>query len=95
MFPGITDFKAILGACKTYTRKFYFENLNLRGAYRPRIMNYIREYHPDLLPLYDDIYTFGNMEYWNILEREIADYCTGNSIAFGSYFSHEKIRKQR
>jgi hypothetical protein len=58
-------------------------------------MNYIREYHPDLLPLYDDIYQFKNTEYWKFLEREIADYCTGNSISFGSYFYHEKIKKQR
>ena len=95
MFPGISDFKAILEECKTYTRKFYFENLNLRGVYRPRIMNYIRKYHPDLLSLYDGIYKFKNTEYWEILEREIANYCTGNNIPFGSYFYHEKIKKQR
>jgi DNA repair photolyase len=95
MFPGITDFRAILAECKTYTRKFYFENLNLRGEYRPRIMNYIRKYHPNLLPLYNDIYQFGNTEYWKMLEREIADYCATNAISFGSYFYHEKIRKQR
>jgi DNA repair photolyase len=95
MLPGISDFKAILEECKTYTRKFYFENLNLRGAYRSRIMNYILEYHPGLLSLYDGIYSLNNMEYWEIMEWAIVNYCTMHHIPFGSYFYHEKIKKQR
>jgi hypothetical protein len=57
-------------------------------------MRYIRDYHPNLLPLYEGIYTFKSAEYWGIVEREIADYCTENNIPFHSYFYHEKIKKQ-
>jgi DNA repair photolyase len=94
MFPGITDFKEIINHCKDYTKKFTFENLNLRGTFRPVVMKYIHDYHNDLVPLYDEIYKFKNNEYWEILEREIEAYCQKNNIAYKSYFYHEKIRKK-
>jgi hypothetical protein len=93
MFPGITDFKEIVTRCKPFVDYFAFEILNLRGAYYPRVMKYIRDYHPDLLPLYKEIYTLKNREYWQILEQEIRDWCEGNSVSYISYFYHEKIRK--
>ena len=93
IFPGITAFKEILSHCKDYTNKFYFENLNLRGAFRPKVLQYIRESHPALLPLYDEIYRCKNNEYWRIMEKEIDVFCTQQHINYGSYFYHEKIRK--
>lgn len=93
LFPGITDFRAILETCAPFTRKFYFENLNLRGAYRPLVLRYIREFHPKLAPLYHEIYVQKNTEYWRVLESEIAEYCARHSLNWGSYFYHEKIRK--
>ena len=93
VFPGITGFREILGEYKRWTRKFYFENLNLRGAYRPVVMNYIRDTYPGLLPLYDEIYRRKNYEYWHIMEKEIGEFCAKNKINYGSYFYHEKIRK--
>ncbi|MDR3276869.1 MAG: radical SAM protein [Treponema sp.] len=94
LFPGISDFREILDACKDSTRMFYFENLNLRDAYRPRVINYIRRHHTVLLPLYNEIYTGKNTGYWAMLEQQIADYCQEHKIRYKSYFYHEKIRKQ-
>jgi DNA repair photolyase len=93
MFPGITDFKEIITRCKSVADLFGFENLNLRGAYYPRVMEYIRKYHAHLVPLYEQIYKHKNKEYWEILEQEIHAWCGENNINYISYFYHEKIRK--
>jgi DNA repair photolyase len=93
MFPGITDFKQILNECKEYCKKFYFENLNLRGAYQPKVMDYIRRNFPHLIPLYTEIYKHKQYDFWHALEKEIAAFCARNKIDWGSYFYHEKIRK--
>ncbi|GMO50456.1 MAG: radical SAM mobile pair protein B [Treponemataceae bacterium] len=94
IFPGITDYKAVLLECSSFANEFWFENLNLRGGYRSAVMRYIREYHKNLTALYDDIYKHKNIGYWDFLEKEITAFCKKNNIAFISYFYHEKIRKQ-
>jgi DNA repair photolyase len=93
MFPGITDFKEIINESKLYTKEFWFENLNLWGAFRFAVLKYIDNYHKNLMPLYDEIYKRKNYEYWWILEKEIETFCLRNKIKYISYFYHEKIRK--
>jgi DNA repair photolyase len=93
MFPEITDFKAIIRECTSFTGEFWFENLNLRGTFRHAVMRYINGRHPDLAPLYDGIYRFKDTGYWKTMETEIAAFCRKNHIPFISYFYHEKIRK--
>jgi DNA repair photolyase len=95
VFPGITDFKKIINESKSYTKEFWFENLNLRGAFRSAVLNYIRNNHRNLMPLYDEIYKRKNYEYWWILEKEIESFCLKNKIKFVSYFYHEKIKNSR
>jgi DNA repair photolyase len=95
LFPGITDFKAIIAECKPFTGEFWFENLNLRGSFRHAVTRYIHEYHPRLIPLYDDIYRFKNPGYWEAMETEIAAFCRKNKIAFTSYFYHEKLVRKK
>lgn len=56
IFPGITDCKAIIERVKDFTDLVWLENLNLRGQFKSTIMDYIREKHPSLIPLYQDIY---------------------------------------
>jgi DNA repair photolyase len=93
MFPGITDFKAIIAECRAFAGEFWFENLNLRGSFRHTVMRYINEYHPDLRSLYNEIYRLKDSDYWAVMEKEIAAFCRKKRIAFISYFYHEKIRK--
>ncbi|MDR2589066.1 MAG: radical SAM protein [Spirochaetales bacterium] len=93
IFPGITDFREILSECKTYTGMFYFENLNLRGAFRAPVLAYIQKKHSHLMPLYEEIYTAKNTGFWKKMENDIDVFCAKNKIKYGSYFYHEKIRK--
>jgi DNA repair photolyase len=93
MFPGITDYEEIINRCRGFVKIFSFENLNLRGVYRPRVLKYIHKYHPHLLSLYDDIYKLKIKDYWQQLEQRIINYCTKNKIEYRMFFYHEKIKK--
>jgi len=93
IFPGITDFKAVIDMCAPYTDEFHFENLNLRGAFRPRVLDAVARRDRRLLPLYDDIYRLGIKDYWEALEQDITAYCAEKGLVCVSYFYHERIRK--
>lgn len=68
IFPEITDIKAIVKRVKNDCNLIWLENLNLRGAFKPVIMEYIRIEYPQLLPLYTDIYINKNDAYWQSLD---------------------------
>ena len=68
VFPGITDFEAIFERVKDQCDLFWLENLNLRGGFKKTIMDYIAGKHPDLVPLYDEIYNKHNRSYFEALE---------------------------
>ena len=72
IFPGITDVKEIIMAAKDRCNLIWLENLNLRGAFRPVIMKYISQKHPELYPLYERIYTRHDLSYWQELDRQTA-----------------------
>lgn len=74
IFPGITDVKTIIERTKDICNLIWLENLNLRGAFKPRIMEYIAEKYPLLLPLYHEIYTRGDNSYWQRLDKETREY---------------------
>ena len=56
IFPSITDYKAIIEKTKSFVDFYAFENLNLRGAYMPKVLNFISLNYPELLDIYDEIY---------------------------------------
>ena len=68
VFPGITDFEAIFERVKDQCDLFWLENLNLRGGFKKTIMDYIAGKHPDIVPLYDEIYNKHNRSYFEALE---------------------------
>ena len=74
IFPGITDVKAIIHRAKGQCNLIWLENLNLRGSYKPVILDYIRERYPQLMPLYQEIYQKGNRTYWELLDGELQRY---------------------
>ena len=74
IFPGITDVKTIIKEVKGYADLIWLENLNLRGQFKGEIMAYIREKHPELFPLYDEIYNKKRLDYWQALEQDISQY---------------------
>lgn len=71
IFPRITDVKAIIQQAKGHCNLIWLENLNLRGGYKTIIMDYIQKKHPELLPLYQEIYTKNDRRYWELLDGEL------------------------
>lgn len=82
IFPGITDLRAIIERVRTFTDLIWLENLNLRGAFKSVIMAYIAAKRPDLLPLYEAIYTRKESGYWQQLEAEIAAFAAANGLPY-------------
>ncbi len=82
IFPGITDVPAIVDRVKDICNLVWLENLNLRGSYKATIMEYIREKHPNLYPLYAEIYYNGNRSYWEHLNDEIRTYAADSGLEY-------------
>lgn len=94
IFPGITDINLIVNEVKEYVPEIAFENLNLRGVSKTYIFEYIRNKKPQLLPLYESIYTHKDNSYWNEMETLIHTIQNENPHnKFINYFYHEKIKK--
>lgn len=70
IFPGITDVFTIIEKIKDFCDYIWLENLNLRGTFKPTIINYIKEKHPELNDLYNKIYTKKDMSYWEGLDKK-------------------------
>ncbi|MBQ6629118.1 MAG: radical SAM mobile pair protein B [Methanobrevibacter sp.] len=82
IFPGITDVFEIINEVSDYVDYIWLENLNLRGAYKKVILDYIREKHPDLELLYEDIYKHKNMDYWSELDKKIENFANKNGYMY-------------
>lgn len=95
IFPEITDFADIIERSRSFTDEYWFENLNLRGSYKGRILGYIERSYPQYKKLYEDIYIKGKNEYWQCLKNKIEDYCSQNAIKHNIYFYHEELVKNK
>lgn len=82
IFPGITDVEAIIERAKGQCNLVWLENLNLRGDYRPRILEWVHENHPELDGLYRDIYAKKSRDYWTGLDARIRAYCEGQGMPY-------------
>lgn len=82
IFPGITDCEAIIDRVKDQCNLVWLENLNLRGSYKSVILDYISKKHPDLAPLYEDIYTHGSRLYWETLDAGLRAYAEGAGLEY-------------
>lgn len=91
IFPKITNYREIIEVSSLFVDEYWFENLNLRGNYKGKILKYINEKYPQYVDLYEQIYLCGKKEYWNKLAVEIEGYCTKNSIKHTNFFYHEKL----
>jgi DNA repair photolyase len=95
IFPHITDFKEIIEQTKDYVDEYWFENLNLRGSYKSRILDYISQRYPGLYEQYVQIYNKGDKKYWQELAMDIEEYCNVNNIKYINYFYHEELVKNK
>ena len=91
IFPYITNFKEIIEVSKEYIDEYWFENLNLRGDYKTKILFYIQEKYPEFIDKYNDIYIKGNKQYWYDLLKEVQEYCESNNVKYINYFYHEEL----
>lgn len=82
IFPGITDVKAIIERVRDFADLIWLENLNLRGQFKGTIMSYIKDNHPDVHALYDEIYNKKRMDYWESLEKEISMFAKQNGFLY-------------
>ena len=74
IFPVLSDVKAIIERAKDFCNLIWLENLNLRGDYKAKILNYVHENHPELDNLYHEIYVKKNLSYWFELNEEIKEF---------------------
>lgn len=93
IFPEITKFTDIIERVKPFADSFYFENLNLRAGYLPRVLNFITENYPEYTATYDEIYRRKDMTYWEKLSDDINSYCSKAGFNYKLYFYHNKIKK--
>ena len=82
IFPGITDVKAIIERAKGKCNLVWLENLNLRGDYKGRILDWIHVHHPELDALYREIYTGKKRDYWEALDWEICEYTAREGVLY-------------
>lgn len=82
VFPGITDFEAIFHRVKEQCDLVWLENLNLRGAFKQEILDYIKSKYPQLAPLYHAIYTEGDRSYFRDLEERARRLAEENDCPF-------------
>lgn len=74
IFPGITDPIEIIERAKGFCNLVWLENLNLRGDYRARILDWVHETRPELDDLYRDIYSRKSRDYWRELDAQMRAY---------------------
>jgi DNA repair photolyase len=87
MFPYLNDWKEIIERTRNFVDEFWFENLNLYPSLRYNIFQWLKNYHPELVKKYQEIY-FTKNDYWKNIEKEIKDFSKKNNFNFKIYFHH-------
>ena len=93
IFPYITNVHEIIEAVSGKVDQICFENLNLRGAAKKEILDYIAEKYPQYLTEYKKIYIGGDLSYWRNLEAEIEELSKNSAVPLINYFYHSNIKK--
>ena len=92
IFPGITDVEKIIDATKNFCNLIWLENLNLRGDFKPKILNYIKEKFPQHATLYQEIYTKKNLSYWAESDKKIRGYAEKNNLEY--VYNRDDLQKK-
>ncbi len=82
IFPGITDPTEIIEAAKDRCNLVWLENLNLRGDYRVKILEWVHAHHPELDDLYRSIYSKKDRSYWTELDQKMRAYTAKESMPY-------------
>jgi len=95
ILPEITNWKKIIkktthstgSGRESFVDEFWFENLNMRATNWDNLRKWLKNSHPELLNLYQDI-RLHKIDYWSKIEKEIKDYCKKYNLSFSIYFHH-------
>lgn len=71
IFPGMTDCGGLIEACAPLASSIAFDSLNVRPGNLEKILSFVKELRPGLLPLYREIYIEGEKGYWRALREEL------------------------
>ena len=82
IFPGITDCEAIIDRVKDQCNLVWLENLNLRGDYGVRIIEWVHEKHPELDGMYHEIYSKKSRDYWTSLDQRMREYTEKENMPY-------------
>lgn len=91
-FPGLSDYRVLLEQVARYIDYVCFENLNLRGSYKARVLSFISQEYPEKTPLFEKIYHQRDLSYWDDLEHNIRQYCDMLHIPCRIYFHHGSFK---
>ena len=88
IFPGLSDVTRVIESVWDFADEFAFENLKLRGAYKPRVLDFIKIRYPEYSGLYRTIYREHDNSYWSDVSSLIESYFAARenrpySIYFG------------
>lgn len=82
ILPGLSNVREVLEAVQDKCSAMWLDKLNLRGENRAHIFAWIKEMHPDLLPLYQKIYLQNDKHYWDLLHEKVRDWCTKKGFTY-------------
>ena len=82
IFPGITDVQAIINCVKNFCNLIWLEDLNLRGDFKYKILNYIKQNYAGLAPIYDEIYINKSRVYWDDLDDTMREFAAQNNFEY-------------
>jgi DNA repair photolyase len=90
-FPKITDYKAILDETISYIDSVSFENINFRPHNKTRILKFIQDVKPSLLPYYKELVEDPSV--WEDIEEDITKYCEDRSLNYKIAFHYGGFSK--
>lgn len=82
IFPGITDVEKIILRAKNQCNLVWLENLNLRGDYKGKILDWIKKKHPELNNLYSAIYIGNDRGYWHSLDKRMKEFTAKQGLKY-------------
>lgn len=91
LFPGISDWKALIELTHPYTDRYGFDSLNMRPAYQRKVLAFVIQHYPQYMPLYTEVFLQEEpTDYWQKLGQEIQTYCAQESIRADIYFGSSR-----
>lgn len=87
IFPVLSDWESIIKQTMPFVDEYWFENLFIYPHSKSDIYQTLYSINPNLLKLYNTIYSFGDREkYWENEQGKIAQFCTTNSLTHAIFF---------